>query len=1372
MRLERFTAAPDIVGSRIWLSWEYGFGSLETPGDAPDVLIRRKTRDFAFPPLVPGDPYLVYDSAAFPPAPVPGVLQVIDLPGEERIEDGMRVVTESISVARVTAGQPLEFQRHSRSVFYGSDGAPVRMRDCLLDAGGLKALEAYYYELDDGSAPGPEALPRYRGVAAPGGTYGINAQLYAMLPENLKTHDTRPLPPSANFPGIPETRPFGGQLRRFVDMFGMGVDSLRSSAEGLRNLRDPQAVQARFLPPLGDMIGWESSNIVTVPQQRNELQTATRLFDVVGTIPAMAALVTHQTGWRAQVAEFAQHVARSNLPARRNLFIRSEQGGAWRGAEDAASVFAFPPGVATGAGAFPAVLTSAAVEPFALRSGMELTLTVDEDVPARVRFGPDDFADLSAATAAEVAAVIAAAFDSIEAGVSGGAVVLRTVATGPEATLAVEVTETSLMALNDSPDGPVTGLADGAGRLRIVYEQRLDPTRDERSAFDPARDDLGGPLRRRDLPGELRPIDRSRRSILVKSWAYGAWRGDQPLPAWAGEAASPTAALLGDGRTAVAWIDGERSESARLRLALGADRAPRPASIVGRRAGPFLLAAGTQITFRGHFGTQVFTVQAGDYLNVAAATAAEVAAAITAQCAPLAANAAIGQAVRVSTDDAGDEAHLWIDLAASTAARALGFGERRLSGRGEWDSSIDWEGPLAGPMAWGPVADPALAVDPEGGARLFWAEHRSGLWRLRQAHWSERLTLVTATGASQQTAGGAWTTWRMADGLPSDDVRAVAADARGAMWFATAAGLAERRPDGTFTTFTTGDGLSSDDLRDLALLDDGSLWTATPAGISVRDPAGAISVIAAAPNGLADDDVVAVAADGLGNAWAATAAGVSRRGAGGRWRSWTSADGLPAGAARRIAAGPASQAALATAAGVAIFDGSRWQSFGTADGLPSADSRGVAWSPDGRLFAATAAGLAIWDGRRWQRRGVADGLPADDLRSVAALPDGRLALGTVSGIVVGMPFAPPGAWIDSTVGDGLAGPIVVGVHGGWSAAVTLASGGGGNREPRAIVDATDRTWLFWSRRSQIAATQRESWTLQLRRYDPANGAWSVQQAITAAPVGGAADREPAPEPDGAGFRLFFSSDRSGSKGLWTVAVDGAGVAAAPALLAAGAAENSRPAPVRAPGGGTWLIHRSDAPVALAQVAMVAEPGAALRPSERVPEARALALNAGARTPVMAHSARNLGRRRWGDYFAYTPEYPDLIDAEAPAGTHVYTRRTIGLYLRQSPIGAPITSEAVARLRQLVLRFLPVNLRVALIVAPDPNIEFVYTPGADIEEGWADDIPFVDALDGLSDAFAAAMPDVEVLIANELDSLSYEAANLATLRRRTWFPDLV
>lgn len=1357
MRLENFSASPDIVGGRVWLTWTYALGPTDTPADAPAVLLRRKQRDFDFPPLVPGDPYLVYDGAAFPPSPVPGAVQVIDLPSEDAVEDGWRVQTDAISVGTMAGSRATEIQRRKRSIFYDAAGAPVRVRDAVLDANALTAGLTYYYELDDGSAPDAEAISRYRRMAAPGGSYGLNLTMHAMLPENLKTHDSRTIAPAQVFSGIPEAGPTGGQLRRFIDMFGMGADALRSSAERLGRLRDPQTVAATMLAPLGDMIGWETASTVPIAQQRNELQTAPRLFDVVGTVPALAALVTHQTGWRAQIAEFAQHIARANVPARRHLHIRRQDGAGWRGADDAASTFAFPAGIVTGSGGSPALLTSGAVEPFALRCGLELTLVADHGVPTRVRFGPDDFVDIGAARAVEVAAVVAAAFDTVEARAVGGAVELRTVATGPQAALEIAVADTSLLALNEAPDGPVSAFADAQGRLSVAYECPVAQGEGATTA------------------GITRP--RVDRTIAVKSFAYGRWCGETGMPSWTGAPISPGAALLDDARIAIGWIDTARAAGSRLRLAIGTGAAATPASIASRKTGPFSLIGGARIAFTGAFGTQVFIVQPADYNALAAATAVELAAAINTQCPALNATVAAGMGLRIATTATGDDARLAIDLSASTAARALGLADRRLAGIGAWSPAIDWPGPLAGPAAAGDVADPSPCADPLGGLRLFWSEHIEGRWQVRQAHWSDRLTVVTAQGVSHRIGSGPWSSWFIADGLPSNVVRAVAVDARGARWFATDAGVAERGANGVWTVFDVGSGFGSNDIRDVAVLLDGSLWAATPAGLSRRTEAGVISSIAAAPGALAGNDVRAVAGDAAGNGWAATTAGISRLDPLGRWRSWTAADGLPSGPPRRIATGASGRVAVATANGVAILTGDAWHSFDTQNGLLSADIRSLAWDADATLYAVTAAGLERWDGNRWRARTLADGLPAADLRSIAALPDGRLAIGTANGLIVGMPDAPAGDWSVATLADGLAGAIIAGVHGGWSAPVTLARSHGGGREPRALVDAGGRTWLFWARREVVAAELRESWTLRLRRYDPATATWSAETAMTVPTGSGAADRQPAPLRSGIGCALYFSSNRSGGASLWRVDVSGGGVPGIPVSVVSGAAELTRPAPVTAPTGETWLIHRSDAPLALAQVAVVPEPGPAPRRSERVPEVRALALNAGARTPVFGHVARNLGRRRWGDYGVYTPEYPERVDADAPTQiqtqtqTHVYTRRTIGLYLRQSPIGAPITRDAVARLRQMLKRFLPINLRLVLIVAPDPLVEYVYTTEADIGEKWSDDIPFVEWVGGLSDSATAVMPGVAVLIANDPESRAFAAATLATLKRRTWFPDL-
>ncbi|MEM7305816.1 MAG: two-component regulator propeller domain-containing protein [Planctomycetota bacterium] len=1318
MKFKGLTATADLVGRRIWISWEYTLDALEVPGDVPDVLLRRKERDYDFPPLVPADPYLVLDGANFPPTPVPGLLEVHDLPGWENTEDGLRVEVTGVSVAEVAGGVAQETLRHTLHTTLDADGAARRVRVELLDSFALEPRTAYYYELDDGSAPGEDEQAAYRASTVAGGTHGLNHRLYEMLPQVYKRHDVRLMAPEHQLPSVPESSPVGGQLRRFIDLFGMGLDALRSSAEGLLDVHDVYTSQGRFLPALSRMIGWEPTTRFGIPLQRNELATATRLFDVVGTVPALRALVTHQTGWHSQVAELAQHVLRAGEPPRRSVFGIQEGAGPepWHGTEDASSAFAFPAGEVAGAGALPAVLTSVQTEPFALRAGLELSITVDGGAPARVRFGPDDFADLAAASAAEVAGAINAAFDTLSASDVGGAVELRTHAVGADATLAVDQAPLSLLAWNDAAEGPLSSFNDGEGRLRLFYGEPGDPGRPEQATFPGQPPHLAGSTSSDSNGSGLGSEPQGARPrLLYKSFGYGEWRGELALPDWTGLARAPYAGELADGRILVGWTERPAPHEAappptRLRYALGQPRAALPAVITGHRREPFALVPGMQLTLTGSFGSETFNVLAPDYVDPANATALEVAAAIALQLAAVVASVQ-GGALQLATTASGDDVTLAVDLAQSTAAHALGLQARRLSGRGSWDHEVDWQGPLAGPRTHGALAEPSLVPDPLGGARVFWSENRRGRYELLQAHWSQRLTVVTPGGAAQRDGGGAWQVWQMADGLPSDDVRAVAVDADGTLWFATPAGLAARRPDNVWSVFTTLDGLADDDVRDLALLPDGSLWCATPAGVSVRLASGAFTTLNAGGSGLVSDDVRAVAADGRGNAWAATPAGVSRLDAGGVWRTWTTAEGLPAGTPRALALGDGERVALATSTGVALLRGSGdlWDSYGVAEGLVSGDVRAAAWGAGEELFAATAAGLAGWDGYAWRNWSASDGLPSDDLRSVALAPDGRLLVGTAAGLASGG----PDAWSTETVVDGLPSDEVVGVHTSWSATQVLAAGGGGHREPRAAVDAANRTWLVWARREGAAAALADAWTLRLRRFDPAAPSWSwdADQAVTTSP-GSTADREPALEPrPGGGFRVFFSSDRTDGRRLHWVELDNAGTPGALAALPEAPYETGAPSAAVGPAGETWVFLRSDRSLVPSQLGTLPAPGSAVpRPSERVPDEGALRLRSGARPPVLAHASRTLLRREWGDLFTYTPEHPDLIDDETPSDEHLYTRRTLALYLRRGRNGVSVNEEQTTRLLQLLRRFLPTNLRIVLFVAPDPEVELVFGGG--------------------------------------------------------------
>lgn len=1346
MRFEGLHSSPDLVGRRVWLRWDYALDPLETPGDVPDVLLRRKRRDFAFPPLLPGDPYLQFDSAAFPPAPIPGSLAVTDLPDEETFESGLRVTRRTTSVATISAGVPVERQRVVRSIFFDGDGAAVRVRTDLLDADDLPVLEPVYYELDDGSAPDPQTVAAYRDIAVPGELRGTNRVLWDLLPDVYRAGDARPMPEAAHVPGVPETARSGGQLRRFIDVFGVGFDMLRNSADGLRGVRNVFSAPPDYLRLMGRSIGWDPSTVVPLPQQRNEVLTATRLFNVLGTIQSMRALVTHQTGWRSQVAELAQNIARSNLPAARSLYLRRERAGApgtWRGADDVADIFAFPPGGASGAGSLPAVLLSGTFEPFFLFAGAELTLSVDGDTPGRIRFGPDDFADIGAASAAEVAAVINRAFDDVIATGAGGILRIETVLTGPEASLRVEESRQSLLALSDLPDGRIAPVGDGAGHVRVFYRDRPE----------------GGDARE--------PHDFANSSnIFQKSWGHGGWRDAVALPGWAASARDLHATALAGAAVWLIWTapDG-------LRFAQGTPRAPSPAALASQRAQPFALSPGSQLVLRVPGATEVFTVNAGDFVAPGAATALEVAAAVNAQLAAVTASALADGSLRLTTVAVGDDAEIAVDLSQSTAARALGFAARELRGVGRWDPALDWNGPHRGPPIWNPVAELAATADATGGVRAAWAEHQDGSWQIRQAHWSERVTLATPGGVAQQaTPGAGWTVWTTVDGLPSNVIRAVAVDAAGTTWFATNSGLARRRTDGVWTVFTTGDGLISNDVVALAILPNGSVACATPAGLSEIDLADAITNTAASPTTIPSSDVRAVAATGTGELWVGTAAGVARRDGNGSWVQWGAAEGLPALPITAIGVAPGGAAAAASAAGVAVLVNAAWRLDTTAEGLPSNEVRAVAFAADGTLLAATAAGLGRYRHRRWRVSTTADGLPSNDLRCIAEGADGRLLIGTGLGLATG---APSGGWALVGAADGLPSATVVHIHANWSAPVILAADPGGNREPHLAVEAGGETWLLWSHRESVVAGPADDWTLRLRRFDPAAGTWASQQPLTAPPPAGAADRQPSAEPAaGGGFRVFFSTNRTGGAGLAWLTANAGGVPGPVALMPVETEESGDPAAIAGPMGETWLFHRADTPLATSQVKPIAPSDAPDRRSLRVPDTGAVAHRAGARTPVLTHAARHAQRRRFGDPLTYTPEYPDRPDSDLPGSPHLYTRRTLALYMRQAPFGVTVTQEEIARLLQMLNRLKPINLRLRLVIAPDPLTEFLYAPGADIGESWSDVVPVVETIGNPLDTTAVVIPGLDVLLANQLASRSADALDPATLLRRTWFPDLL
>ncbi|GAA4699514.1 phage tail protein [Phytohabitans rumicis] len=1342
MKIAEFGATADLVGRRIRLRWTFLPEAGQTVADPPEVTVRRKRRDFAFAPLAPGATGVLYDSTLFPPPPEPGVLAVVDLPDRDLVDGPLRIRERTVTVAELAGGQPREVLRRTVRTVLGADRTVLRQEVELLDVGGiggqLDAGVPYYYQLDSPTLPAGPERERLRATATAGEVYGHNRMLYEQIPEVYRRHDTIGRTPDAATGLLPEASATGGQLRRFVDPFGAALDSLRSSAEGLRRLRDTAEVDARFLPLLAQWIGWDLTADEEIARQRLELRTAPRLYGAVGTLPGLRSLVDHYTGWSTQVAEFAQHVARANAAPQRNIFASVLSTNSWQGVDDAVTAlgFAAPNNLATGAVGVAAQLTGAQTEPFALHDGICLTVAVDGGLPVTVTFGAADFADPAAATAAEVAEVVDAALDELRAEAAGGALRLRSLLPAASSRIEVMASPASLVSLEGAAQGRLATAVDAAGRLWVAHGSTVG---------------AGG--------GEPR--------LHVKTHLRGRWYDTQPVEARPVAAqADPALVALADGRLWLSWVEHPGTPQARLRWRLGAAGPLTPARLRGDVTAPFRLTAGTRLALTGYGTTETFTVPATN----PAATAEQVAAALNGGLAGVAASVAADGSLALRTTATGPGVALRVDLAASTAAWALGFGDRHLNGQGGWEPTVDWGPAAETPLPAGRHADGTALLDPGGAIRLFWSTHVGGAWQLARLRWDDRLLVATSAGVGVRTGDGPWSALTTANGLPSNDVRGVAVDADGSSWFATAAGGAVFRPDGTvavLTTATTGGGLASNDVRAVGVAPDGTAWFAHPAGVSARDATGAWQTVTAGPDGLPSNDTRHVLATLDGTVWVATAAGLTRRVPGGTWQAVAETAG-----ARQVAQGPDGTVWVATGSGLA-----RVGADGTAAmvdlvaagaGPGTNDTRAVApaLAGTGPVWVATAAGLVELSSAMTARRhGTGDGLPSDDCRAVLAQPDGTVWVGTPAGLAVRGPD-PAATWrVVSTV-DGLVGNAVRALHGPWSAPLRFAATGSGARDPHAVRDG-NRLWLTWAER-QATADEADPWLIRLRSLTWPAASWSAPVAVTTTAAGGRnTDREPALAPlTGGAVQVFLRSNRGGGPRLWSVLVNASGTPGAPVTVHTGPTADTNPAPVRMPGGAQWLLFRSDRNVALGRLGGGVPGAADAATSRRAPEEAAVRRHAGSISAVLADLDRNRGHRQFGDLLDYTPQRPD---GGPLAPDELYTPATIGLYVQRGPAGRPLVRRDADRLRQLLDRFLPVNVRAVIVLRSAALEEAVFPPGHELTDAFRDDYPFVEIYQGPSEQIAVTLRDWLVYLATDGTSVTADPTQLSTLRRRTWWP---
>ncbi len=1114
MSVTELTATADLCGPRILLRWVI---FPDQDGADPRITVLRKQRDFDFPAVT--TPYVIYDSGSFPPVAEPGHLEVRRLAGAIGVDGDLQFAEEVCSVARIVNGRAIEELRRTVRTVRRRDHALVRREVELLDAGTgqvpLIPSCTYYYRLDSG----PDVNGSLRASASPTAAYRYHHVLYDALPAVYRSRDTTSRPADAGTGMMPEANASGGQLRRLIDVFGATVGALRSSADGLRGLRDTDLTDARYLPLLARWIGWNLTS-EDIARRRNEIAAAPARYRNVGTAAGLHEIVDHYTGWSVRIGEAAQSISRSNDAPRRNVFAAVESAdGGWAAPDDAGAVLGL-----SGSGV---ELTGTASEPFRLFDGMSMSLAVDGAAPTVVRFAAGDFTDPSAATAAEVAAAIAGQLRGVGASAVAGQVRLRSERDDDAARVAVVAATATLVALEGAPRGRLSVACGDADAGWLAYATTAGP------GAAPA--------------------------LRIKPRRFGRFYDAQPIGGEPGAQADPAVAVVAEDIWC-AWVSDPSTQRSRLNYRVGTASSPTPARLTGDAPGPFALTPDTVLVIDGPRTSHTFTVRAADYDDPGSATVDEAVAALNDQLgSDIAAGSTSDGRLVLSTADAGPAATAAVSLAGSTAARRLGFGARGLTARGGWDAALDWGPPLdVGQIGPGRHAECTAVAEAGGAVRMCWSTHDGSAWRLVTARWVRQILAATASGLKILSDEGIASVGAP-DGLPADDVRHAVADADGTVWVATAAGAASRAPGGTVTTFTTAStagGLPADDVRGVAVGPDGTVWCATAAGLGTRSVDGRWRSVGTS-DGLPGNDIRAVLALLDGSVWVATASGVAVLRAGG-WHTFA----VPAAEARRLAVAADGSVWAATSGGVARIGDDGRVVVKEVAGLPAAasDVRDVACE-GATVWLATAAGPVELGADGGTRLHTDDSIAVSDCRAVTSA-GGRIYVGTASGAVV---RDIDGRWSELPSG----GPVVA-LSGWWSAPMFVPGPGGGEREPHLARDG-DAVLLAASRR--VRQPGGDLWQLTLRRREPGSDSWSDAEALTGA---AAVDREPAvvADPNGQSW-VYFRSNRGGGARIWRMSLTAQDPAPEP--VTTGSSTDTDPVVFAGP--QTLLLFRSDRSVA-------------------------------------------------------------------------------------------------------------------------------------------------------------------------------------------------
>lgn len=302
----------------------------------------------------------------------------------------------------------------------------------------------------------------------------------------------------------------------------------------------------------------------------------------------------------------------------------------------------------------------------------------------------------------------------------------------------------------------------------------------------------------------------------------------------------------------------------------------------------------------------------------------------------------------------------------------------------------------------------------------------------------------------------------------------------------------------------------------------------------------------------------------------------------------------------------------------------------------------------------------------------------------------------------------------------------------FSAPQRITGGDFHDRMPSAVLDRVGHLRLFWTRdagdRTRIFQSifDGASW------HTPADVSSPIRRlAFGVAPR--FRDEAPAAVVLDKEVWLFFGSNRDGRWRIWASGDTGAGFRTS-VRVNTPASDEKEPAPFADGSGALRLFFRTQ------------RSGEAFR----------------SRTVDLGNlGAIQRGKVEDGWHYTYSVDRSD---------TSFYARDTVGLYITpdDNVNRGPYQDEA-DRVRTLVEPFRPLPVNFVWFVEPTRTVESLYGQ-VDLAEGYTDVYPIVEHLGDIDESTSVALPGVTILHANVLAEVSANPADLATLRRRTFFPD--